>query len=230
MRHPAQPRKGYDHDHRDSVKECGYVFTWGRGFFGQLGRGMLPDAQMASKPTAVCILGGGGGSGGGNRNDNGNGNGNDNGGKQRYKRRHKNLMTRKIAAGANHCAAVTVAGILWTWGRNMYGCLGRNTSIKAARGCGENASSVASVPHYCVSLSRLPRGAVKDVACGLDYTIVATSSWADGVKPSELMNCSKRLPGKSVPSPLHLPRPLRPQGKAKIVKIVEREQNLTFIP
>ncbi len=95
---------------RDPVpgdKPVGVIYSWGNGRFGQLGRGMSPAEQQYSDPRPVGILGGQGFGG----------------------RVSSGILSRKICCGSNHCAALTAAGTVWTWGFNRHGCLGRPTKM-----------------------------------------------------------------------------------------------------
>ncbi len=74
----------------------GYVYSWGSGYHGQLGRGTEP---VTREPAIIEYF------------------------------LHVHMMVRAIAAGPNHCLAVTKDGELYSWGSNLHGALGRLVAI-----------------------------------------------------------------------------------------------------
>mmetsp|Transcript_17850 Transcript_17850/g.18611 ORF Transcript_17850/g.18611 Transcript_17850/m.18611 type:complete len:539 (-) Transcript_17850:79-1695(-) len=80
------------------------------------------------------------------------------------------LLIKQISAGDYHCAAVTREGELYTWGSNRYNCLGRKIQEKDV----EYTPIPGHVGGFGAIVGRIGRGLVRSVACGREYTIVAT--------------------------------------------------------
>ena len=80
------------------------------------------------------------------------------------------LLVKQISAGDKHCAAVTTEGELYTWGSNANGCLGRRIY--------ERDVIFTPTPGHCGGfgsiVNRIGRGLVKQVSCGLEFTVVCT--------------------------------------------------------
>ena len=77
---------------------------------------------------------------------------------------------RTISCGSFHNAAISRDGDLFTWGSNGSGCLGRTID--------EKYSSFTAHPGICscfgTIVNRIGRGLPSSVACGKDFTVVAT--------------------------------------------------------
>ncbi|CAM9855551.1 unnamed protein product, partial [Phaeothamnion confervicola] len=86
--------------HCAAVTECGDLFTWGRGFEGQLGHttkfGPLPTVQMLPKPVQAFLP-----------------------------TKDRQRPVRAVACGRNFTVAVTCAGALYSWGEGGSGQTGR---------------------------------------------------------------------------------------------------------
>ncbi len=80
------------------------------------------------------------------------------------------LSVRYIAAGSHHCAAITKEGELYTWGSNHNNCLARKLE--------ERDVNYSCVPGHCggfgAIVNNIGRGLPRIVACGKEFTIVAT--------------------------------------------------------
>ncbi|KAL7546829.1 hypothetical protein ACHAWF_010163 [Thalassiosira exigua] len=88
------------------------------------------------------------------------------------------LSIREVFCGSHHNAALAHDGNLYTWGSNKHGALGRSINE-------ENASFTPHpgvVAEFGTIVDRIGRGLPLSVACGREYTVVATSAY-DG--PSE---------------------------------------------
>ncbi|CAM9901575.1 unnamed protein product [Ectocarpus sp. 12 AP-2014] len=78
-------------------------------------------------------------------------------------------LLRKVWCGSHHCAAVTTDGELYTWGSNRTGCLGR------ALPDGEQyTADPGHVGGFGVLVDGVGRGLPRAVACGKEFTLVAT--------------------------------------------------------
>ena len=92
------------------------------------------------------------------------------------------IFIKSVVCGVYHNAAITSIGELYTWGSNTNGCLGRDIE--------ENKYSSCFTPHpgHCASfgviVDRIGRGLPRSVACGKEFTIVATFPY-QGPKETE---------------------------------------------
>eukprot|EP00804_Cyclotella_cryptica_P000759 CCRYP_001016-RA/>CCRYP_001016-RA protein AED:0.33 eAED:0.24 QI:0/0/0/1/1/1/3/0/665 len=89
------------------------------------------------------------------------------------------ITVRRVFCGSSHNAVIASDGNVWTWGSNRHGALGRSI--------GKNTNSMFTpnpgiVIEFGTIVNRIGRGLPKSVACGREYTIVATTAY-DG--PSE---------------------------------------------
>ena len=122
----------------------------GGGAGRRSGRGMRADQQRSHSPLPVNVLGG-----------------------------QTNLLCSKVSCGMHHSAALSTAGVLYTWGKNISGCLGRE--VGAHEFC---TPGISPIPVACVSLAAYPNGPICDLACGRDYTVVCSLPWGNG--PSKI--------------------------------------------
>uniref|UniRef100_A0A7S2DQJ6 RCC1-like domain-containing protein n=1 Tax=Octactis speculum TaxID=3111310 RepID=A0A7S2DQJ6_9STRA len=80
------------------------------------------------------------------------------------------IYAKSISCGSHHNAMVDHSGELWTWGSNTNNCLGHSIE--------EREVSYTPVPGHCggfgALVDRIGRGMARSVACGKEYTIVAT--------------------------------------------------------
>ena len=94
------------------------------------------------------------------------------------------VYAKSITCGSHHNAMIAHDGELWTWGSNMNNCLGREID--------EMDVLYTPVPGHCGGfgsiVERVGRGMVRSVACGKEFTIVATYPYEG---PSE--NVAKKL-------------------------------------
>lgn len=138
--------------HSMALTSDGLVFTWGNGFYGQLGNGSTVDQTT---PVAVLTSG---------------------------------VLTGKtiigISAGGSHSAAVTADGVIATWGSNINGELGNNSTTPS------------SVPVEVISSGALSGKSVIDVRAG-GFTLALTS---DGQVHSWGSNGSGQLGIGSTPN------------------------------
>jgi len=92
------------------------------------------------------------------------------------------VNVKSISCGSHHNAILSVDGQLYTFGSNSHGCLGRDIVDK-----------MTSEPGLCVGfgsiVNRIGRGLVLSVACGKEFTVVATQPY-EGPTEQEV---SKRL-------------------------------------
>jgi filamentous hemagglutinin family protein len=91
------------YDHTIALTDDGYVFSWGCNFYGQLGDGTTDDA---SRPVQVLS----GEQGGGTYIHN----------------------ISRISAGGYHSVALADDGSVFTWGYNLHGQLGDNTTANSS--------------------------------------------------------------------------------------------------
>eukprot|EP00903_Cladosiphon_okamuranus_P008492 g8159.t1 len=78
------------------------------------------------------------------------------------------LLT-KVWCGSHHCAAVTTDGELYTWGSNRSGCLGRTLPDDQ-----QYTADPGHVGGFGVLVDGVGRGLPRAVACGKEFTLVAT--------------------------------------------------------
>jgi len=89
-----------------------------------------------------------------------------------------NVTAKYLCCGTYHVALVSSDDELYTWGQNNYNCLGRVTDT-------DFTAQPGHVKVFNVIVDRNPRGKVRSVACGHDYTLVATMSY-DGPDEDEV--------------------------------------------
>ena len=93
-----------------------------------------------------------------------------------------------------HNAAITNDGELYTWGSNVNGCLGR----KIDEAHSSSSSSFTPHPGHCtcfgVIVDRIGRGLPRSIACGKEFTLVATYPYLgpDENTAKQLMQDKKR--------------------------------------
>ena len=75
-----------------------------------------------------------------------------------------------IACGSHHCAAITKEGELYTWGSNHNDCLGRKIDERDVT----FSSTPGHVGGFGALVNKIGRGLPRVVACGREFTIVAT--------------------------------------------------------
>lgn len=113
------------------------VYTWGSGYYGQLGLGSTYTSLV---PQLIP-----------------------------YFPKYHHLV-KFIACGSHHNAAILTTGEIYTWGSNKNNCLGRDLL--------NNFTGCSAEPGHCggfgALVSRIGRGLVRHVACGREYTVVAT--------------------------------------------------------
>lgn len=80
------------------------------------------------------------------------------------------LSLRFIATGSHHCAAVTKEGELYTWGSNTNGCLGHKIDELDVN----YTYNPGHVGGFGALVNRIGRGFPRYVACGKEFTVVAT--------------------------------------------------------
>jgi alpha-tubulin suppressor-like RCC1 family protein len=90
------------------------------------------------------------------------------------------LSVRKIICGSHHNAAITNSGQLYTWGSQT--ALGRNIDLPFTPHPG-------LVAEFGKIVNRIGRGLPRSVACGREYTIVATYPY-DGPSEAEELKLS----------------------------------------
>lgn len=79
-------------------------------------------------------------------------------------------MIKMVAAGPNHCLAVTAEGELFSWGSNSQGALGRRIDEKDV----PYTPMPGHVAGFGALVNRIGRGFPKSIACGRDYSVVCT--------------------------------------------------------
>jgi alpha-tubulin suppressor-like RCC1 family protein len=79
-------------------------------------------------------------------------------------------MIKGIAAGPNHCLAVTVDGELFSWGNNSYGALGRKIEERDV----VFTPLPGHVPGFGALVNRIGRGFPRSISCGRDFSVVCT--------------------------------------------------------
>jgi len=100
------------------------------------------------------------------------------------------LSVKRIFCGSYHNAAIASDGNLYTWGSNKHGALGRVIE--------EKNKSFTPIPGIVIEfgtiVNRIGRGLPRSVACGREYTIVATYPY-DGSSEEEAIKImeQKRL-------------------------------------
>ena len=81
-----------------------------------------------------------------------------------------NILAREIVCGSHHTAVIADDHELYTWGSNQNCCLGRDID--------ELDIEYTSNPGHCSGfgaiVERVGRGMVRSMACGKEFTIVAT--------------------------------------------------------
>jgi alpha-tubulin suppressor-like RCC1 family protein len=80
------------------------------------------------------------------------------------------LPLKSIAAGPNHCLAVTKDGELFSWGNNLYGALGRKIDEKDV----QFTPLPGHVGGFGALVNRIGRGFPRAITCGRDFSVVAT--------------------------------------------------------
>ncbi|CAM9139716.1 unnamed protein product [Ectocarpus fasciculatus] len=78
-------------------------------------------------------------------------------------------LLKKVWCGSHHCAAVTTDGELYTWGSNRTGCLGRTLPDDE-----QYSADPGHVGGFGVLVDGVGRGLPRAVACGKEFTLVAT--------------------------------------------------------
>eukprot|EP00752_Nemacystus_decipiens_P015195 g13530.t1 len=78
-------------------------------------------------------------------------------------------LLRKVFCGSHHCAAITTDGELYTWGSNRTGCLGRTLPDEE-----QFSADPGHVGGFGVLVDGVGRGLPRGVACGKEFTLVAT--------------------------------------------------------
>ncbi|KAL3777378.1 hypothetical protein ACHAWO_009685 [Cyclotella atomus] len=89
------------------------------------------------------------------------------------------VHVRSVFCGHSHNAAIASDGILWTWGSNKHGALGRSVEE-------EFTPQPGVVAEFGTIVDRIGRGLPRSVALGREYTIVATSPY-DGPTEEEAL-------------------------------------------
>lgn len=140
--------------HVAALKNDGRVWTWGRNPAGQLGDGTTTQQLspiLGNSMTGVVALAAGGGNTVALKNDgtvwlagawNGNGNTNNN--------LNFAMVTALsnivgVSCGENHVIALKSDGTVWTWGYNLYGQLGDNTTSQRLSPVQVSISTVVAV-------------------------------------------------------------------------------------
>jgi len=122
------------------------------------------------------------------------------------------IFVRVINCGAFHNAAITSSGELYTWGSNVNGCLGRLIE--------EKGMSFTPQPGVCSSfgviVNRIGRGLPRSIACGKEFTVVATYSYEGPTeaKAQQLTQKKKQQDSKS-----------RQETATRKKKLCQREEN-----
>jgi alpha-tubulin suppressor-like RCC1 family protein len=83
---------------------------------------------------------------------------------------HCHLMVKLLAAGQNHCLAVTQEGELYSWGNNTFGALGRRIEERDV----QFTPMPGHVPGFGALFGRIGRGFPRSISCGRDFSVVAT--------------------------------------------------------
>ena len=78
-----------------------------------------------------------------------------------------------VALGSHHSAILAQDGELYTWGSNAFHCLGRDIKEKYV----EHTPVPGHVSGFGAIVDRIGRGMVRAIACGREFTIVATAPY-----------------------------------------------------
>lgn len=93
------------------------------------------------------------------------------------------LSVKQIFCSSHHNAAIAHDGNLYTWGSNKYGALGRSID-------GAFTPHPGIVADFGTIVNRIGRGLPRTVACGREYTIVATHPY-DGPSEEEALRLTR---------------------------------------
>ena len=178
------------------LTDNGRVLTWGCGSNGQLGNGARPTSQKL--PVLAIPIGGVDSGASASRHDSvgggaasaaaateadasassagaGSGRGRGRGGGS-TDRPHSDAVVR-LAAGADHCLALTARGSVYSWGSNSHGQLGNNSNTDNA------VPSPVHCPRIDGRVSQIVAGWEHSMAVTLDGALYTWGNSYDGHKP-----------------------------------------------
>jgi len=99
---------------------------------------------------------------------------------------NEGLSVKEVFCGSHHNAAITHDGNLYTWGSNKHGALSRSIGDT----CVPFSPNPAIVAGFGAIVNRIGRGLPMSVACGREYTIVATHPY-DGPSEEEALQLAE---------------------------------------
>jgi hypothetical protein len=121
-----------------------------------------------------------------------------------------NVIVWTLSAGTHHNAVLTDDNKVYTWGSNKCGCLGRDTEGQMW------TAEPGIIEVFDAMVDRVGRGPVQSIACGKEYTLVATLPYT-GPSEEELLLMEKEAEEEAAQERMDREREIADQERNRVI-------------